>query len=148
MFTGAGYSNENPDVLHQFPEAVLPGKPLMIVLPMARCWSILFKPFCNVLVEVFVNQFHDQPTPVFRSLSDCSFPVCEACKFNPQFIGKSLFPFTHLVFKVCPLASRAAHQLPCRIALRLLRRLVRQGRPYRKRPALRWLSLPFASSGR
>jgi hypothetical protein len=33
MFTGAGYSNENPDVLHQFLEAILPGKPLMIVLP-------------------------------------------------------------------------------------------------------------------
>jgi hypothetical protein len=72
--------------------AVLTTEPLMAVATVPGLWDVLFEPLRYVGVEIFVYQLSHEMTPVFRSLRDRTFPVRQAPKLAPQFIGKGLFP--------------------------------------------------------
>src|ERR1035437_8466643 len=60
-------SDKHPNMLVQLPEPILPGHPLVVVLPVPRLGSVVLKPLSNVGIKEFVNEFHDKPTPIFWS---------------------------------------------------------------------------------
>jgi hypothetical protein len=79
-------------------EAELAAKPLMVILPMSRAGHILLEPFHYIWVEIPIDKFVNEFSPVFWARVNRALPIGQSSKLNPKFVWECFFPGPHALF--------------------------------------------------
>ena len=73
-------------------QTVLPRHPLVIVLSLHWSGCVVTEPLCDIGIEILIDEFHNELSPIFRTLLNFSSPVSETSELFPKVGQGTFFP--------------------------------------------------------